>query len=71
METQKGIVVHICTKQGYGFIQLKDSNEQIFFHAVGCIDPEFEDLREGMEVEYLVTTSHRTGKPRAIGVVES
>jgi len=68
METRKGIIVRIVSKNGFGFIQQKDGSD-IFFHAVGCVDPDFDDLREGMEVEYMAITDKATNRPRAIGVV--
>ena len=68
MGTRKGIVVRIVAKRGFGFIRQEDGSD-IFFHAVGCVDPEFEGLREGMEVEYMAITDKATNRPRAIGVV--
>jgi len=67
METQKGIIIRIVTGRGYGFIR-QDDGTDIYFHAVGCINP-FETLREGMEVEYMVITEPKKNKQRAIGVV--
>jgi cold shock CspA family protein len=68
METRKGMVIRIATKKGFGFIRQGDGTD-IFFHAVGCVEPHFNDLREGMEVEYIVVTDKITKRARAIGVV--
>lgn len=67
METRKGIITHIVKTKGFGFIRQEDGSD-IFFHAMGCVNPAFEDLREGMEVEYMAVVQHK-GRRRAIGVV--
>lgn len=66
METQKGIITSIVSKKGYGFIT-QDNGERIFFHAIGVCDPQYEDLREGQPVEFMLKESPK-GK-LAIGVV--
>jgi cold shock CspA family protein len=58
VETRKGIIVRIVSKNDFGFIQQKDGSD-IFFHAVGCVEPHFNDLREGMEVEYIAMSQIR------------
>lgn len=67
MVTERGIIVSLNTEKNYGFIRQEDGTD-IFFHAIGCISPSFEELREGQEVDYLVALSPN-GKTRAIGVV--
>jgi cold shock CspA family protein len=67
LETKKGIVINL--KETYGFIRMEDG-EDIFFHKNGTISPNFEDLREGEEVEFMVVKIHKDMKsPKAIGVV--
>lgn len=69
METQKGVILRIMTSRGFGFIRQEDGTD-IYFHAVGCVSPSFEELREGMPVEY-IATAEKNGKTRAIGVVSA
>ena len=68
METKKGIINRIISSRGFGFIK-QDNGEILFFHAIGVCSPTFEELREGMPVEFTITTDMLTGKERAIGVV--
>ena len=65
MKREKGIVITILRKKGFGFI-ISPEGEQIFFHADAVCDPEFKDLREGLRVEYLIKDTPRG--PKAIGV---
>lgn len=67
VETQRGIIISIVTEKNFGFIRQEDGSD-IFFHAMGCISPSFEELREGQEVDYLVVPGPNDRK-RAIGVV--
>lgn len=66
MEVERGTVVKLFYKKGYGFINRPDGSN-LFFHASATCDGVFENLREGMEVEYAVIEGPR--KIRAIGVV--
>lgn len=68
METRKGTIIKILRKAGYGFLRQEEGTD-IFFHALGCVDPDFEDMREGMEVSYLYVEMQDNEKSRAIGVV--
>lgn len=65
MKREKGIVVTIMRKKGFGFIKPTEG-EEIFFHADAVCDPEFKDLREGYRVEYLIKDTPKG--PKAIGV---
>ena len=65
MDMGKGIVTTIFQDKGFGFIRQDDGTE-IFFHANGVCDPEFKDLKEGYEVEYIIVEAPK-GK-KAIGV---
>ena len=67
----KGIVKTIYHDKGFGFIR-QDDGTDIFFHASGvCNPPKFEDLREGMPVNYFLVEYEKKGEKRrkAIGVV--
>lgn len=66
LETKRGIIEKVVFKKRFGFIRQEDGS-RLFFHVTGLIKPEFEDLREGMPVEYFVVESFN--KQRAIGLV--
>ena len=66
METKSGIIKAIISKGRYGFI-LQEDGSDIFFHKAGVLKPEFEELREGMSVEFFVAINPKG--TRAIGVV--
>jgi CspA family cold shock protein len=66
METKKGYIKMLHQKRGYGFISQEDGTD-IFFHCTGVVDKKFDDLRTGMEVEYLATETQKGWA--AIGVV--
>lgn len=65
MEKKTGIIRGIVQKRGFGFIRQSDGSD-IFFHASSVLSPEFENLREGMAVQYMVVEAPRGFK--AIGV---
>jgi cold shock CspA family protein len=66
-EIKTGTIKSIL-KNGYGFItDDDDEGNDVFFHVTGCVEPKFNDLREGMKVNYLLST--RNDKPIAIGIV--
>jgi cold shock CspA family protein len=68
LETKTGTIITICGTQGYGFIW-DDDGRAYFFHRIGLISPpNFDDLREGQQVEFIPVKSGK-GKPKAIGVV--
>lgn len=50
---------------GYGFI-LQDNGEDIFFHSTGVLHKEFNDLKEGERVKFLIKQTPRG--PQAIGI---
>ena len=65
-DVHKGIITFLYLGKQYGFIQ--DYNgDSIFFHESCVCSSGFKDLREGMEVEFIVRDSPK-GK-RAIGVI--
>jgi len=66
MENEKGIIKMVKQEKGYGFITT-DKGEDLFFHISGLIQPKIEDLRNGMKVEYIMSTN-KYGKPTAVGI---
>ena len=64
-EIHKGIIINL--KNSYGFIRNSNREGNVFFHAKGVIDLKFNELSEGMEVEYSLTQTPKGLK--AIGVV--
>ncbi len=67
-EIKTGTIKRMFFKKGFGFITDSETNEDIFFHVTGCVEPIFDKLKEGMEVNYLEST--RNERPIAIGIVE-
>lgn len=71
METYEGVIVSIVKSRGFSFIRPSgDSKKDIFFSAAACVHPsDFEELREGLPVEFfLIDDLYGRGK-RAIGIV--
>lgn len=68
LETGRGVIVLLASKRGYGFIKPDEGESDIYFHALGCISPSYQKLREGMEVEFAILEDEKRGR-RAIGVV--
>jgi CspA family cold shock protein len=67
-EIKTGIIKRMFFKKGFGFITDSETNEDIFFHATGCVDPKYDDLQEGMQVNYTETES-KDGRTKAIEIV--
>jgi CspA family cold shock protein len=65
-----GTIKKLVSDKGFGFIQTGDGSD-IFFHHSTVQDAQFENLREGQQVEYTVEQGgRRDGKgPRAATVV--
>lgn len=66
LETKKGIITGINPKRYFGFI-LGEDGKEIFFHAMGVVNPDFEKLKAGYSVEYL-EVKDLSGKRKAIGI---
>lgn len=66
-EIKTGTIKRIFNKKGYGFITDEETNKDIFFHCTNCVDPIFDELKEGRGVNYLEST--RDERPIAISVV--
>lgn len=68
MEIHSGVITHINTKRGFGFIEANNKEERLFFHISGVICPNFTDLKTGMPVEFFITEC-RDGREKAIGII--
>ena len=62
----KGIIKKLITDRGFGFIQAEDGTD-LFFHRSALQGGDFDNLREGQEVEYEIGRG-RDGRPNATGV---
>lgn len=70
METNRGTITYISRKKGFGFIQLDDSEETVFFHADGCVaPPDFAEYKEGHICEFCLINDRQGRGKRAIGLV--
>ncbi len=65
-QTQSGYIKAIIPGKGFGFIT-GDDGIDYFFHAQGVITPDFNQLREGMSVDFLATDGKKG--PKGIGIV--
>jgi CspA family cold shock protein len=54
-----GKITRIVRDRGFGFIQLSDSNQEVFFHTTAFVGGSFDDLREGQNVEFEVQPDPR------------
>lgn len=65
MDRETGKIVRL-TDKGYGFISREGEDKDLFFHANELEGVDFDDLREGEPVEFLVTVSDKG--PNAVEV---
>ena len=54
-------------KQGFGFIQSEESENDVFFHANNLQDVDFDSLNEGETLEFEVGEG-QNGKEQAINI---
>jgi len=47
----KGKIKRMIRERGFGFIEAEDGKE-IFFHQTGLVEVDFDELKEGDEVEF-------------------
>lgn len=69
MERKKGYILQMVRDRGYGFIMGEDGTKY-FFHASGVLDPEYDELKEGMQVNFIETDSPKGAKAIGIEKVE-
>ncbi|MHA2309038.1 MAG: cold-shock protein [Candidatus Heimdallarchaeaceae archaeon] len=54
----KGTIKRIISDKGYGFITVEGEEKDLFFHRT-AVSGEFDDLREGDEIEFDVEETDR------------
>lgn len=67
-DVQRGVIIFIYCRKHYGFIQ-SFNGEIVFFHEKGVCNSNFKDLREGMEIEFLIQETPKGKKAFAIVVL--
>ena len=55
---QKGTIARVMDK-GYGFIKSDESEKDLFFHMNEVQNAEFDDLKEGDEVEFEISEGQK------------
>jgi len=63
----KGTVKRIMYEKNFGFISVEDEEKDIFFHRSG-VKEDFNDLRDGEEVEFDLEDTDRG--PQATNIVK-
>jgi len=66
-----GTIVSISPERGFGFIAPDDGGDELFFHRSALHGVEFEELAEGVTVEF--SAGHESGDrpnegPRAVDI---
>jgi len=67
-ERQRGIITHMQNGYSYGFIKTAGRKATIFFHAKGLMNANYEDLKEGDVVSFLLVAQGDRDKAIAIEV---
>jgi CspA family cold shock protein len=62
---KQGTIVRIMDK-GYGFIKTEGMEKDLFFHSNELQNARFDDLKEGMKVEFEVADGQKG--PQAVKV---
>lgn len=53
METKTGIIIQL-SKNGFGFIESEEQEENIFFHCTSLRNAKFDRLAVGTKVEFVI-----------------
>ena len=48
----RGVIKRLVSDKGYGFVKPENGGGDIFFHLSSVLDYQWEDLQEGMRVEF-------------------
>ncbi len=62
-----GTITRIVADRGFGFIRVKNSSREFFFHASGVAGGYFDGLKVAQEVDF-VEESDISGRVRAVDV---
>lgn len=62
----KGTIKRIVSDKFFGFIETAEMDKDVFFHGSAVEGMTFEELREGMNVEFNAEESDRG--PKAVNV---
>lgn len=65
-DREEGVIIFKHNIKRYGFVQKVGEDTSKFFYQDDCLNVNFDDLRTGMKVNYLVAKSNRGDK--AIGI---
>lgn len=63
----QGTIVRMIRDRGFGFIRT-ERGEEIFFHATGVRDGNFDSMQEGQQVTFDVEQDRRGRGQRAVNV---
>ena len=63
----KGTIKRILYEKNFGFLSVEDEEKDIFFHRSG-VKEDFNDLRDGEEVEFDIEDKDRG--PQATNIVK-
>ena len=68
---ESGIVKWFNNEKGYGFIQNKTTDEDIFVHFTGIVGDGFKSLKEGQKVNFEITQGAHGVQATHVVVVEN
>jgi cold shock protein len=51
MAAMQGLIKRLVRDKGFGFVAAQDGTEY-FFHQSACVNPRFDELREGQSVTF-------------------
>ena len=54
---EKGKIKRLVGERGFGFIEREGEEKDLFFHSNELVGVEFNDLKEGDEVQFEVSQS--------------
>ena len=64
----RGKIKKLVSDKGFGFIS-RDDGDDLFFHRSALSDVDFNDLREGQEVEFTVGSGPKGPNAESVRVV--
>lgn len=67
-EVRRG-TIHSLHQRGYGFVRDHQTGDRLFFHASGFPNRDFDRMREGHEIAYMLKETARGLQAYAIRLV--